>query len=671
MLRKQREVFLYAKRNMVFINLLIIAGYGLTACRSRMFGNSQVHEALQASDDLAGFGLPTNVTSADVLALRAGGTLRPPWSDTYWPLSLVGLANRYQLQESEGEEELPTPVLSKQLTRFFKATNPLDPLALSVLSPAEKYDFLKGAQPPEALLKTIAAVDQSAGNVDALTKKKAALFIAIQKIYEKEDALHQETNRLVAEIAKKASTGAPPAESAVLQRRLDGLNRAIDQLSKAAGRQEELVANLDLQLEKGNKERSRALLPSISQLLRYMPMTAAAWQEFATYTATYKDDWGWMGHCHGWSAASLLEAAPQVSVLAQRGQQQVFFTEGDLRGLLTKTWAEDAPPRNERFGGQRCELKELARDARNRILDGQICMGNTASCDLKLGKPIYIKRNFLPHHPLIEFASTIRGFTTKMAVLGAKRGEDLYDARIYSRKQFDDAGGNPQGLPFESATIRLQLACRDLNPAFFHVALMQYLGREKRGFIMDRDRIAEVWNQPVFRYESAIVPVQKKSGVLSGPAELVDINDVRDVFRPYRSPGTRYMLQVQSKVWYGVENGPLVVYKPDDEGSMESTYSYTLEFDAQQKLIGGEWGLIPNGTKKQFEEDYTLADGIGGSDTPDFIWAYTPGARPTGRHFDYSLIDRLHQCSLNKASAKLGIFKDSLGTPIPYVDCPL
>ena len=56
--------------------------------------------------------------------------------------------------------------------------------------------------------------------------------------------------------------------------------------------------------------------------------------------------------------------------------------------------------------------------------------------------------------------------------------------------------------------------CEDTNPGAFHVVLTNFIGRLNRSFIIDKTRDLEVWNQPVYSYESKIL--KETDGVSRG-----------------------------------------------------------------------------------------------------------------------------------------------------------
>ncbi len=125
----------------------------------------------------------------------------------------------------------------------------------------------------------------------------------------------------------------------------------------------------------------------------------------------------------------------------------------------------------------------------------------------------------------------------------------------------------------------LENGCADVNPGALHVILANELEQD-RGFIIDITRDLEVWNQPVFSYESTEVSRR-------GPSE-----------REY-GYGAREIIEIESVVSFVVENTPEWDLNIDHRSYNRAYYHYELEIDENGEIIGGKW--------KSFER-------------PDFLW---------------------------------------------------
>ena len=102
---------------------------------------------------------------------------------------------------------------------------------------------------------------------------------------------------------------------------------------------------------------------------------------------------------------------------------------------------------------------------------------------------------------------------------------------------------------------------------------MQYLSdrnapEAKRGFVLDVTREDQVWNQPVYGFESNIESVE-------------NIADIDDPLKQFRAEGTVQIATVTTQVHYALEKGPYVDYDESNGSNITSKeYRYTLEIDA-------------------------------------------------------------------------------------------
>ena len=130
--------------------------------------------------------------------------------------------------------------------------------------------------------------------------------------------------------------------------------------------------------------------------------------------------------------------------------------------------------------------------------------------------------------------------------------------------------------------VRAQSACSDLNPGAFHIALANFLGRDRTGFIADLDAGVGVWNYPLHGYESSFVRTQ---GPTAGAA-----------------PGTVQKAIVKTRIFHPALGRPFTMAYADNASFYQEEtrdYQYRLELNARGEIIGGAWEV----------DDY-----------PDFIW---------------------------------------------------
>lgn len=145
--------------------------------------------------------------------------------------------------------------------------------------------------------------------------------------------------------------------------------------------------------------------------------------------------------------------------------------------------------------------------------------------------------------------------------------------------------------------------CDDVNPASFHVALVNFLGRKKQPLIMDLNRDVQVWNYPIYGYSyTAEGPLNEDQAIarLGLPIDTWIFNDNAESWQfvtmtlSYRQASTNFS---------NAGSKPPAVMR---------VYSYLLSLDKDGSIVGGQW--------------------VGNSrnDHPDFLWMAFEPAMPTG-----------------------------------------
>jgi hypothetical protein len=123
---------------------------------------------------------------------------------------------------------------------------------------------------------------------------------------------------------------------------------------------------------------------------------------------------------------------------------------------------------------------------------------------------------------------------------------------------------------------------QDLNAGAFHIVAANKLGIQREGFLMDKDRFNEVWNQPVVGFNSKILATNLR------PSSKAARNTVREV-------------RIATELFYINESDPVwdTVMGTEHQKVDKMDLQYRVELNAEGKIIGGEW-----------ESD----------DRPDFLW---------------------------------------------------
>lgn len=143
-----------------------------------------------------------------------------------------------------------------------------------------------------------------------------------------------------------------------------------------------------------------------------------------------------------------------------------------------------------------------------------------------------------------------------------------------------------------------QQDCFDNNPATFHLALGNQIGRAKASFVMDVAFDYEVWNQPLqsyrFTYFNPLSP-EKKGDKWS---EMVVPYDAafkaKDRFQTPLTRGKKVdaIVGVLAEVVYVAESRPSHAVRPSEDVLVKATYQYDLELEKRGSTYvptGGEW----------------------------------------------------------------------------------
>lgn len=437
------------------------------------------------------------------------------------------------------------------------------------------------------------------------------------------------------------------------------------------------------------------------------PFTRRELDAFIENTKEYFDQnlpWTWMGHCHGWAIAALVTTPPKHSVRAlNENNEQVIFTEGDLRGLMTKAFAENDTDGTEQFLGTRCDIApdKILRDERGRVIDGAIGTWDKEKQKFISSQQVHIELNNwraegfsdAGHFDDILVYRPLAGGPLKWLVTTSwvNRNHGIANVEI---RDFD-LGAAARGesvfnrdTPSTTAQFQYFKTCRDINAGAFHVVLSRMLSNaaetaagQTHGFVADVTYSSEVWNHPVYGYKSNV-------------GELTPVNTdelrAKDPFNIFRAPGTEYIAHVVTKMDYGTEVFPLVHFTRYDDMDSSKIYHYTLELDVHKNIIGGEWhGAISRptffvGLAKALSGD-ALFQALRGAiaeqldatldppQHPDFLWRLPAGTKVISsckNSYDYGCINanilyKLWECSQREETAEFDLGSKKVNA----VDC--
>ncbi|MEY2988155.1 MAG: hypothetical protein RJB13_1676, partial [Pseudomonadota bacterium] len=566
-----------------FVFPALIALVSAQGCKSRGF-NATPQEAPGAADRPEKLGLPATMSWNELKDVTSGERV-VPWTDTYWPLFEKGMAARWAMSSKSQANLTKVPETPyEQVSQMLDAWGRGDKAALDLLSPAEKYALLKigNGSPDTRILNELKKYDQTYRESPALKNAREQMerLAQEQKSLKESYKNHsKQINSLIGRV-RDDNESLIRYRSYLMSRDLQGrINRQevqqkISELQVQMARSIETIRAEQTAMERDEKaivelhsKRSDAKSAYEKELKKWhgegvsvaskmtgpLSMVGTGWSNYLQYSSSYDEPWEWMGHCHGWAVAALNEAAPKHGVLARLNGKELFFSEGDIRGLMTKVYSDQAPP--AQFASLRCNSEKMITDRLGRVADGKLCLGNAGnSCSQSdKGEVVYIAAG-QSQRGMTVFSTKLNDDNPSVAVWTGGSGEDSVQVVVYpSLDSFSKniekirAGDYSAG---QRAVLNISTSCRDTNPMTLHMALKGLIVDKKIGFVMDRTRTAQVWNQPVHKFEVTHMPIKKNdaAGTLSAPGEPVAVSEVDDLFRDYRAKGTAYLVQVKTKL---------------------------------------------------------------------------------------------------------------------------
>ena len=144
-------------------------------------------------------------------------------------------------------------------------------------------------------------------------------------------------------------------------------------------------------------------------------------------------------------------------------------------------------------------------------------------------------------------------------------------------------------------------ACEDINPGMFHLIIANWVGVKKQSIIFDRNGDNQVWNYPIYAYQSWTREVSLQEA-------LAKIGGSGSTYTP-NSAAVRFIDVTTNIIYSDAVNG-YEVLDYNQEGRMG--YQYVLELDAAGKIIGGEWAIQSK------------------TEHPDFLWIPLEASRGSG-----------------------------------------
>jgi len=147
----------------------------------------------------------------------------------------------------------------------------------------------------------------------------------------------------------------------------------------------------------------------------------------------------------------------------------------------------------------------------------------------------------------------------------------IYYLAIVKNENFKLLGERCNGDSTYNSEVFASEEYNDVNAGAFHIILTNFVGIKKHTIIADIVPDNQVWNKPIFAYETSFSD------------EKFDISD-------NAARGTMKEIEAITKIKYRTETEkswtPL---NNDPKYTKEQTYRYILELDKDDEIIGGRW----------------------------------------------------------------------------------
>jgi hypothetical protein len=180
------------------------------------------------------------------------------------------------------------------------------------------------------------------------------------------------------------------------------------------------------------------------------------------------------------------------------------------------------------------------------------------------------------------------------------------------------AGGTPGT---DDKGYVLDVRCNDLDAGVWHLTLLNRIGKDGMGFMMDVDNNHKINNHPVKSYQMTYFnPATGADGTLKD--SMVGRYELNDGYAKRRNAKTVYIVGVKATIQYlfyllPEADNTQTNDSADHDKVKEKQYVYDLELDANGNVLGGEWGdRSQEGSGDSIKVKY--------AEQPDFIWMAAP-----------------------------------------------
>ncbi len=192
-----------------------------------------------------------------------------------------------------------------------------------------------------------------------------------------------------------------------------------------------------------------------------------------------------------------------------------------------------------------------------------------------------------------------------------------------------------QTRPTSRQDVTVMGECEDVNPASFHLAIANWIGVLKHALVFDQSENYQVWNFPLFAYESTITRNLSASQALG----YIGTSGNNYVFNPNATEFAHVTTTVSYQA--ALRQEPRTY---PTRSVKRLTYRYVLELDGSGNVIGGEWDASSQGSHPDFvwvalepvsgNGNKSLANPHVDPKTVISLWAESIGANPNNPPLD-------------------------------------
>jgi hypothetical protein len=306
----------------------------------------------------------------------------------------------------------------------------------------------------------------------------------------------------------------------------------------------------------------------------------------------------WEGYCHAWASVATHYGEPVPVTKTTSDGLEIPFFSGDVKALLVANYQQKT---SATFGGVVSRFFDKDKRAQVRFVGKR--------CGTRFMYPVLKKKKGV--EMFADYGET-EGLTEEQYLTQYLPD---YQAKA-KRKNFSLEGDNiEQASDFVQKVKTAMDSCENTNAGSFHIVIANQLGKMKEGFMFDKTRDVEVWNQPAFKYASQIekMPVSSLPTSAPGTTSVVKVKtklyyaDDSDYGWTYSTPANlglfnwdgnaTFQGMIESFKQEYAKYSRLLMNEGDEDEPLKyplglhdaANYEYTLDINASGEIIGGDW----------------------------------------------------------------------------------